>query len=314
VKLGAHQYPIGACQQLGELRDSSDVRGQPDVLRSRLQEDGYVFLRGVIPKEDVARARGEVLGVLDEDGLLDKGHPKEEGVVAGDHDGDQGMIKGLAESGIIYRPSFQCATNNDALFDFFAKFFGEEVTTFDYKWVRAVKPGESSGFHMDSVYMARGSRDLVTCWIPLMEVPWEMGGLAVVPGSNHLENYKTMRETYGELDLDKDDVGGTGWFSADPEEVLKYGSRFETAHFMPGDIVFFTLKTVHGSAVNQSNRWRMSVDVRFQPASHPIDERWFKDPKDQEIKGLKSRWSLHRNDPAIFPKTMQDAKKEWGLV
>ena len=28
-----------------------------------------------------------------------------------------------------------------------------------------------------------------------------------------------MRGTYGKLDLDESDIGGTGWFTEDPEEV-----------------------------------------------------------------------------------------------
>jgi len=37
--------------------------------------------------------------------------------------------------------------------NFFESLLGGEVLTYDYKWLRTVKPGESSGAHMDSVYM-----------------------------------------------------------------------------------------------------------------------------------------------------------------
>jgi hypothetical protein len=38
------------------------------------------------------------------------------------------------------------------------------------------------------------------------------------------------------MDVDKDDVAGTGWFTEDPLEVLRFGSKWATADFKPGDI------------------------------------------------------------------------------
>ena len=34
------------------------------------------------------------------------------------------------------------------------------------------------------------------------------------------------------------------------------------------------MRTVHASLDNQSDRYRMSTDTRYQPASLPIDQRW----------------------------------------
>ena len=38
--------------------------------------------------------------------------------------------------------------------------------TFDFKWLRAVPHEAFTGAHTDSVYMARGTEDLVTMWTP----------------------------------------------------------------------------------------------------------------------------------------------------
>jgi ectoine hydroxylase-related dioxygenase (phytanoyl-CoA dioxygenase family) len=46
-----------------------------------------------------------------------------------------------------------------------------------------------TGCHMDAVYMGRGTQNLVTCWIPFMEIPIEKGVLAVCPGSNCIPEY-----------------------------------------------------------------------------------------------------------------------------
>ena len=45
--------------------------------------------------------------------------------------------------------------------------FGEEPTTFKYKWLRSMHSEGFTGIHVDWVYMGRGSRNLLTCWIPL---------------------------------------------------------------------------------------------------------------------------------------------------
>lgn len=289
VKLGSRIYDVGSCQ-VGELRDSSEVRRDVAELRRRFNDDGYIFIRGLLPAEAVANAREAVLS-------MDK---------AGS---DQGRVE---SSELLRNPDLLGVTEHPELFRLFEDFFGEPCATFDYKWLRAVKPGESSGFHMDSVYMNRGSQRLLTCWIPLGDVSFELGGLAVLRGSHQIPGYDRVRCTYGELDLDAGDVGGTGWFTEDPEEALHWGGRFETAHFKVGDAVFFGMKTLHGSSVNRAGILRLSCDVRFQPKSETIDPRWVWN-SEGKISGEHSRWALHRHDRRVFPRSMEDAKKHWEV-
>jgi len=47
-----------------------------------------------------------------------------------------------------------------------------------------------------------------------------------------------------------------------------------TTAFQMGDLLTFGMTTVHASLDNQSNRIRISVDTRYQPADEPADERW----------------------------------------
>ena len=55
------------------------------------------------------------------------------------------------------------------------------------------------------------------------------------------------------------------------------GSRFLTQNFEPGDVIVFGMTTMHGAFDNVSpiGRTRLSVDVRWQPADEPMDERYF---------------------------------------
>ena len=60
-----------------------------------------------------------------------------------------------------------------ALKKFFKQFYGTKPTTYAYKWLRAVGEEEFTGAHFDSVYMGRGSQELMTAWIPLGDIPVE---------------------------------------------------------------------------------------------------------------------------------------------
>ena len=46
---------------VGTLNDTSALVDQPGALSKSLKENGYLFLRGVLPKADVLAARAEVL-------------------------------------------------------------------------------------------------------------------------------------------------------------------------------------------------------------------------------------------------------------
>jgi ectoine hydroxylase-related dioxygenase (phytanoyl-CoA dioxygenase family) len=54
----------------------------------------------------------------------------------------------------------------------------------------------------------------------------------------------------------------------------KFGGRWLTAEFKPGDLLTFGMKLVHASPDNQSDRIRLSTDTRYQLGTQEIDPRW----------------------------------------
>ena len=60
------------------------------------------------------------------------------------------------------------------------------------------------------------------------------------------------------------------------EPQQRYGGRWLTTEFEPGDVLMFGMFTLHCSLDNESpeNRIRLSTDTRYQLASEPADERW----------------------------------------
>jgi hypothetical protein len=47
--------------------------------------------------------------------------------------------------------------------------------------------------------------------------------------------------------------------------------------FAAGDVILFGMHTLHMSTANLTDRVRVSCDVRWQPASLPVDDRYFGD-------------------------------------
>ena len=63
-----------------------------------------------------------------------------------------------------------------------------------------------------------------------------------------------------------------------PWEVVRlFGGQWKTADFAPGDILTFSMRTLHMSTTNTTNRVRLSADVRWQPAAEPADPRYVGD-------------------------------------
>ena len=291
-------YPDG---ELGELRDSSDIRDDTEVLHRRIAEDGYLYLPGLIDRDKVLAARSRILEYMAEHEALEPGSRPLDGVM-----GEYGKTVGmLGRRQITHQPEVRAALEADELFDFFARYFDEPARTFDYKWLRAVGQAKCTGAHYDVIYMGRGSERLHTTWIPLMDIPVHQGTLCICRGSHNAPEFQRLRDTYGRLDVDRDGYGGP--FTDKPLEINeRFGGQWLTTNFAAGDVIFFGMYTLHASTTNTTDHWRLSCDVRFQPASDPVDERWV-----GENPVGHTNWKRARNSGES--KTIAEARNEWGI-
>ncbi|HRE83285.1 MAG TPA: phytanoyl-CoA dioxygenase family protein [Opitutaceae bacterium] len=267
--------------KVGLLRDSSDAADDMPELRRRLAEDGYLYMRGYLDREEVLAARASLTARLGEAGVLDPAYPTIDGVCK-------------PGSGYVFKPEI---TNNNEeiqkllysgrLVDFYTQFYGESIRHYDFTWLRAIGPGKGTNPHCDLPYMGRGTHQHMTCWVPYGDISFELGGLMVLEGSHKrmdlLQNY-----VYRDVDAfcenkpkeaAKAKEGGwtfTGTLSHNPPVVRdKFGGRWLTTEFRAGDFITFGMFLVHASLDNRSeNRLRISSDARYQRASEPIDERW----------------------------------------
>jgi hypothetical protein len=291
------EYPS---EQLGELRDSGDLLNDHSALMNRIEQDGYLLLRNFIDRETVVNARTAIVNHLAANKALVEGHSLLDAVMP--RSGKEVRMTG--QHVITHHPDCLALFENYKLFDFFDLFFGENAVTYDYKWLRAVGNENFTGCHYDVVYMGRGSQRVHTVWIPIGDIPVEQGTLAICEGSHNLESFARLRNTYGGIDVDRDLIS-EGWFSSDPYEITdKFGGRWLTTEFHPGDILIFGLYTLHASTTNLTDRFRISCDIRFQPSGENIDERW-------SGKSPLGHYAWGKDERKERPIT--DLRKEWGI-
>jgi hypothetical protein len=318
---------------LGMMRESSTAESTA-ALRQKLSEDGYVLLRGVLPVDAVAEARRAiVLGLMAHEWEFDdmesltlaESHPCPCPWSAQSGSSAVGRAFGGADlQALMHSVEVLRVVESEELFTVFRRIFGEPSSTLDMKWLRAMSPEHNDakprgGFHMDNIFMGRGSDRLTTAWVPFEDVPIELGGLVALQGSSYLPGFQRLRETYGTIDVDRCDIRGAGPGS-DPLALasLDPAARWVTSDYQAGDVVIFSMHTLHGGIRNESaaRQLRLSADLRFQPARERRDERWIghPPPMHERSRGLSNAELMELTGVGLEQtRTMDDVREEWGL-
>lgn len=266
----------------GELESSMEWIDDIETLRARMREHGYLYLPGYLDRAEVLAARRVVAERLASDGWLDASQPLMDCIA--NPNAEFSFRPDLAKE----NPALMRVLYSGAMMEFYERFLGGAVRHFDYTWFRAVAPGRGTPPHMDIVYMGRGTHKLFTAWTPLGDIPLEVGGLMILEKS-HLHD--RLNRNYGRKDVDKyctnkrgeeysgmgggGNIAANGSLSRHPVKLrANLGGRWLTANYRAGDLLTFTMNTVHASLDNQSKQIRLSSDSRYQLASEPADERW----------------------------------------
>jgi hypothetical protein len=270
-------------ESFGWLRDSTELLGDGKALQARMAEDGYLYLPGFLDRQQIATARQAVCQVLAEEGALDPNFPLEDAVA---REGIKMAFRpDIANAGPAREP-IRGVAYGERVMSFYRELLGGEAMHYEFSWLRAVAPGHGTYPHCDVVYMGRGTKDVFTAWIPFGDIPLTVGGLVLVEGSHRDEELKS---TYGALDVDtactnkeraqQTNAAGFPGFGALSYDMRatreRLGRRLLTAReFRMGDLLTFSIYTVHGSLDNHSREIRLSTDTRYQLASESADERW----------------------------------------
>lgn len=266
-----HQHPIPV-DMLAEMEDSAPLVGNPAALQQQMAESGYLYLRGVLDRENVLAARLEILTRLGAVGEF------KEPLLEGLSSGTSQRAEKVADLGQFWQSicegqALRKVTHDGPIVSIMEQLLGEAVRPYDFLWLRTMHPGRASAFHFDHVYMNRGTDRLYTVWTVLGDVALEEGPLLLVEDSHR---WTDLHAQFQGLDVDRD-KSRPGHVTMNPVALAdEAGVHLLTAEFRAGDVVIMPMFMLHGSMDNRSQqgRVRLSCDTRFQPAIDPIDERW----------------------------------------
>lgn len=244
---------------MDELHDSSDVRGDGVALRERFIADGYVFLPGLLPREEVGALRADILAVLARHRWLADGsdvadaQPGTEWI----NEGDDAFFPMYGDLQSQYR--FHALAHHERLTGAVARLLDADVLVHPRKISRVTFPDNPFGTtppHQDYRFI-QGTPDVITAWVPLGDLTEGEGGLRVLAASQH-----------GGLlpPVSYNAVGGIGVAADD------HHPRWASTTFRMGDVLLFHSLTVHGAVPNHSRRLRISADYRYQAAREPVTE------------------------------------------
>ncbi len=242
------------CPEASFTRSSADE--QSTMLRARLAADGYLFMPGLLDPAPLRCARADILELCRAAGWLDPDRPLMDGIAGGIRisEGEEAYKPVYRE--VIRLPSFNACARAPELLAVFRSLLGSEPFAHPRNIARIAFPGhQATQPHQDYHYI-RGTTETYTCWIPTADVPAELGGLAVLPGS-HRRGALAHHRTTGAGGMGIDTRGMQPWTSGE---------------FHLGDVLLFHSHTIHGARPHcDPRRIRLSFDFRYQRPAEAID-------------------------------------------
>jgi Phytanoyl-CoA dioxygenase (PhyH) len=240
--------------------DSSGLLDDGKALAARLGEDGYLLLKGLLPRADVLRVRARFLEAIAAAGWLRDGSAMDDALA----DPAQACVDPQPAFVDVLRRFYRCPDGHALklhpnVMGLFERLLGAPVLAHPLLIPRCIfpqRPDFTTPSHQDFPHI-QGTTETYSLWLPLGDCPTAMGGIAIARGS-HRDGVRDFTVS----------SGAGGMAVIDPLE-----GRWVAGPMAAGDVLIFHSLTVHKGRPNASDRFRMSLDNRYQRASEPICER-----------------------------------------
>ena len=299
--------------KLGWLRPTT-LDTPVEEMRRRLDQDDYLFVKGVIPREDVLAMREHYFSQFKDTGLLKPGASAVDGIYndaedsalhrgigGGDPMGEDLSVLVEAHTKPFYRsfvahPRLRAKVRELMGWD-------EEVLLQRTMLRHNVPGGGSTGVHYDKLFLRGGDAFFLTAWVPIGDIRCDGGGLIYLENSVRLG--QAIEDDFNERAKDlkpeekisafNQNMTSIGILSDNPEEFQtdhqrvaeKAGMggrdyRWLISNYEAGDVVFHHPCSIHASCSNRDpeGRIRLSTDLRFYDKKDhdegTADERWMK--------------------------------------
>jgi hypothetical protein len=251
----------------------ADGDGAAAMLRSRLREEGYVFVRGVLPRGPLDEAFTAAVAAADA-----LRAPAPAVAVSGVN---------LAGHAVTASPVFERIFDGPELHSVVAACVGSPaVLRVPTVWLRAMGEGSWTDAHTDAYFFGgggigdcgaagivdEGSRSMYVAWTPLHAVPLAAGPLCVCIGSHKLPPYSLPSGAAAEGRGEDEGPGEAKRAGrAAPRDELPPAftiaaatSAWAAADVVQGDVILFHIRLVHASLPNLAGLgYRVSADTRW---------------------------------------------------
>ncbi|KUJ15932.1 uncharacterized protein LY89DRAFT_735074 [Mollisia scopiformis] len=275
-----------------------------EEMKARYERDGYLFVKGVLPPEDVIEARRQYFNYLGPTGLTKEASDPAAGIYCGSDPrlwlapGKLRTAFGLEGHNPEYvdrmlavhaAPWYRGFSAHPTIKSFIERLTGwEDSTLLERSILRPNVPGgEATQVHYDQIFLRGGPPTTVTAWVPLGSCTIRGGGLLYLEDSvgigEKLEKYfaEAAKDFSEEEKISAFNAAmmDTGFLERDAGKFGKEWQRkWLAADYEAGDVVFHHPFIVHASAVNEDEdgRIRLATDLRYVEKGKPFDERWMK--------------------------------------
>lgn len=246
------------------LRSSVNIQSDPNALRRRLAEDGYLYLPQFLPRRQVEEIAAKLCDLMASRGWLDPGASASQAVAR------PGVFfaKNHAEYADVFsnayvQQPFMELPHAPQLNDLLQGLYGERPFPLpngllpQFVFPRRPSSVDWTTAQHQEYYGPQGSPDFCVVWIPLLDCPLARGPLAVAEGTHRAGLYPVefhLHEFHG--------VQAKGDFT----------EQWRASDMQAGDVLLFNCFTVHKALPNESGGIRLSASMKYQPESHPLCE------------------------------------------
>ncbi|KAK5685695.1 hypothetical protein LTR17_027008 [Elasticomyces elasticus] len=279
-----------------------------DEMRTSFEADGYLFIKGLVAREDVLNVRKRSFEHLRSTGILKAGTEPEAGIFEATQDPvvnngvcGRDLPEDLEGQKLLKSahtlPVYLDFSEHSDFRDFIRRLMGWDKDVILKRTLlrHTVPNGLSTGCHYDRICL-RAGEDFLIAWVPIGDCAADEGGLMYLEGSTDIG--VAMGEEYMErceyltpeerIDRLNQNMARNGQLSHNVVELdantkVKSSSskrrQWLAADYEAGDVVFHNPYIIHGAVKDENplGRVRLGTDLEYYREGSRVDERWKRD-------------------------------------
>ncbi|GAB7362063.1 hypothetical protein MBLNU230_g2097t1 [Neophaeotheca triangularis] len=255
---------------VARMRQTS-IDASTEEMRRRFEEDGYIWVKNVLPREDVNDMREAYFRHLEPTGILKPGTSPRDGIF--NEDADPVVHNGVG------------GANLPESMDRVTKLVEAHTMPF---YLAFLEHPHLRSFVRSFMQWGAGQTDIAAAQrggLMYLEHSDDIGRNMEADFTKRAESFTAEERISGfNMNMAKD-----GQLSHNAEELTKdvldgrWGGgqakrRWLIGDYEAGDVVFHNPYLIHGAAKNEDpqGRIRLSTDLRFYEEGAPLDERWMR--------------------------------------